>query len=159
MNLTQFIRLFPVLEPPLTLTDESIFAFSKKNKLINTETAVQYFGSFEKDFDESEDIEYVPCFRLNISDDFHSLIYWRASALNYEYFLVNLDKKNKVLDRKLIGGLIAKNDSILRLVVSIDINYIFFIAGSMANDDDKEAATDVETYSLEIFPDGTIVSS
>ena len=159
MNLTQFVRLFPILEPPLTLTEESIFTFSKENKLINPETAQTYFSQFEKDYDEGDDIEYVPCFRLSISDKYHSLVYWRASALNYEYYLVNINKKGEMLDRKLISGVIVQSESILRLVVSIDVNYIFFIAGSIADDSDRSSATPTETYSLEVFPDGTIVSS
>jgi hypothetical protein len=160
MTLTQFIKLFPKLEPPLTITEESIFAFSKKNKLINQDAIQTYFSTIEKDYDaEAEDLEYVPCFRMAISDDFHSLVYWRARTLSYEYFLINIDKKGNLLDRRLVGGLIAQKGSLLRMALSIDINHIFYIAASLTDQKDDKAEADTQTYSLEIFPDGTIISS
>lgn len=160
MTLTQFIKLFPQLEPPLTITEESIFTFSKKNKLINQDAIQTYFSTIEKDFDgEAEDLEYVPCFRLSINDNYHSLVYWRARTLCYEYFLINIDKKGNLLDRRLVGGLIAQKGSLLRMALSIDINHIFYVAVSMTDEQDSKTEATSQTYSLEMFPDGTIVSS
>lgn len=157
MTLTNFVQLFPLLEPPITLTDESIFSFSKSNKLINVETANQFMTDFEPDYDEALDREYIPCLRLAISEEFHSLVYWRAAAMNYEYYLINVDKRGKLLSRRLIGGLVAKEDSFVRLAVAVDSNFIFYIAAQHADDTDQ--TPDSQTFSLEVLPDGSIVSS
>ncbi len=159
MTLTQFIKLFPNLEPPLTLTEESIFEFSKRNKLINEEMARSFFNTIEEDFATDDDREYVPCFRLSISEEYHSLVYWRAKALNYEYYLINLNKKGELLDRRLIGGLIATKDSILRMATSIDINNVIYIVASLSDQDGHIDELETQTYSLETLPDGSIISS
>ncbi len=159
MNLISFLKLFPVIAPPLTLTDESIFAFSKKNKLINQETALEVMSKLEPDFDEQEDREYVPCCALEVSDEFHTLIYWRASTLNYEYYVINLDKKGQLLDRRLIAGLIAQEGTVVRMYVSIDINLIFYIAAHAVDEQRVAQTEDAQTYSLEILPDGSIITS
>lgn len=128
--------------------------------MINLETANNIMSQYEPDYDEEMDREYVPCFQLKLGDEFYSLVYWRASALNYEYYLVNIDKKGKLLDRRLIAGLIAENNSIVRMFVSIDINNIFYIAANLVSDkEDFSESKDAQTYSLEILSDGSIISS
>ena len=160
MKLNQFLALFPKIDPPLTITDESIFAFSKKNKLINLETANRIMSELETDYDEAEEREYIPCFQLHLSDEFYSLVYWRASALSYEYYLVNLDKKGQLLDRRLVAGIVAEDDSVVRMYLSIDVNQIFYIAAQLS-DDGQELVdkNDTQTYSLEVLPDGSIITS
>lgn len=165
MNLTDFVQLFPLIEPPITMTDESIFALSKNNKLINLDVADQFMSTFEPDYEAGLEREYIPCVRLALSDEFHSLIYWRAAALNYEYYLINVDKRGKLLSRRLIGGLIAKDDTFVRLAVSVDANYIFYVAAQLIDGpsdvgDSIHAETlDAQTFSLEVLPDGSIVTS
>ena len=158
MNLTKFIQRFPTLEPPLTLTEDSVFSFSKHNKLINREMANQFFSEYEIDYIDSEDTEYIPCFRFQISDDFHTLVYWRASALQYEYYLITVDKRGKLLDRKLIGGIVGQEAGLLRMVTSIDINYIIYVVASLTGIEVADE-TQSQSYSLEILPDGSIISS
>ena len=158
MTYSQFLALFPNLEPPLTLTEDSIFAFSKHNKLISPETARQFFEQFESDYVDNDEVEYIPCFSLSLSGEFHTLIYWRASTLLYEYYLITINKQGQLIDRRLIGGLLSKNNGLLRMVTSIDINCIFYIVASLVNTSADEKS-ESQSYSLEILPDGTIISS
>lgn len=158
MTLNQFIALFPLLEPPFTLTDESIFSLSRENRQINSETAHQHIAAWEPDYVEDDETEYIPCMRLDIQKDIISLIYWRAKALSYEYFLVNLDKTGQMIDRRLIGGLVAKDDQIVRIYVSVDADYIFYVA-AQHDTHHSDPSTSAETYALEVMPTGEIIAS
>ncbi len=152
--LKEFIALFPVLEVPLTITEESIIHFSKANKIVSQQfyPAIKAWEQ-EEYLDEEDDLEFIACCRLELDARYTTLIYWRGQSLRYEYFVVNLDAKGKLLDRRLIAGLVMKDDTTLRMVVSIDINGIFYISSGVEGQDVTTS------HAIELADDGTFISS
>ena len=156
MNPSLFLDFFPIIEPPYTITEESSLAFSRENTPIPEDLWPMTFGEWEPDYIQSEEVEYVPCLQTKISDEFSTLVYWRASAMKYEYFLLTLTKDGKLIDRKLIAGLVAKEDNLVRMACSVDQNQIFYVTGGMES---KSSNNNTETFSIEVLPDGHFLIS
>ena len=124
-----FLSYFPEIDPPVTLTDESIDHIS----LTNDPLPDPLIYEFIKKWDTAEDdefTEYVPCFKWKL-EKIHCIIYWKAGLLKYEYFLVTTDLKGEMIAKKSLCGTIVEGEIIKKSVARIeDENIINIVAGA-----------------------------
>jgi hypothetical protein len=150
-----FLSYYPEIEPPVTLTDESIDHISGANDALPE----QLIQEFIKKWDTTEDdefTEYVPCFKWKI-DKIICIVYWKAGLLKYEYFLVTTNDKGELINRKSLCGTIVEGDIIKKSVARIeDENIINIVAG--ANFDTNEySGEQSQSFALEIMSNGEVV--
>ncbi|NJL74490.1 MAG: hypothetical protein HC892_05055 [Saprospiraceae bacterium] len=90
IDFQHFIEYFPVLELPIRLDDEVHHTFSLENEPLPLLAIEQYLLPVEDDADELT--EFVPCFRVPETYDFHAVVYWKAGIMNYQYILATFEK-------------------------------------------------------------------
>ena len=160
VNFSFFLNKFPAIEPPVTITENSIRDFSQQNDPLPTAAIRQHIP--DEIAEEDEDLtEYVPCFRLANTGEIHALIYWKAGLLNYEYVLATYSKEGKPIDRKTIAGTVVTEGVIVQSVATIDADWIIFIASgsSKTGKDGTYEAASSRSHALELLANGVIVSS
>ena len=70
----KFISLFPEVELPVTLTEESALVFQQKNEVLPQLAVNQYLEPMHLGRDDDEYAEYMPCFRIPETTDIHAFI-------------------------------------------------------------------------------------
>lgn len=156
-----FLSYFPEIVPPITLTEDSIDHINASNDPLPFYLVKTFIESWELvDESEVEFIEYVPCLKLPKLNNFHSLIYWKAGLMKYDFILANIDEKGQLIQRKTICGTIVENELIKKSVANIDEDYIIHIvAGAHKTNEVGYDASYSQTFSMEIMANGEIVVS
>jgi hypothetical protein len=159
VSFAQFLELFPELELPVTLTEEAAHNFSKENKVLPSLVIEQYFLPLEGVVDEMT--EFVPCFRFPKTKDFHALVYWKASLLEYNFILLTLSLKGELIGQRVLAGTFAEGDTVTQSVATIDEDWIITIVTgqAQAGKEDLYDASTSKTISLEVLPNGTIIDN
>jgi hypothetical protein len=154
-NFEQFLELLPSVELPLTISDELQQEVSKLSTPVSESMLQEFIKKYEP-IDEDDLTEYIPCFRVNISDQFVSVVYWRASLLQYFYILANYSPKGEMIDKKVIAGTTVINGKVEKSACIINEEWEIFRAnGSADNGFDYNAdATKFDQY--EILENGRI---
>ncbi|MDX1477330.1 MAG: hypothetical protein R3301_06460 [Saprospiraceae bacterium] len=151
----QFIERFPEVGLPVTLTDESISGFQDNDPL--SASMVAQFIVQDPDA-EGEFVEYVPCFRIPETHDFHAVVLWRGDLMKYHYLLVTYDKKGHLISSATIAGIESDGASILRSVTTIDEEWVLHI---VEGEHDAEASlytpTNSRAYRMELLATGEII--
>ncbi|MEL6986423.1 MAG: hypothetical protein AAGK97_01225, partial [Bacteroidota bacterium] len=133
----KFLKLFPKIDLPITLSAEDSGTFSKKNDPIRIEFIEKYIDP-EINNEENELLEYIPCFRIKPAlDNIYALIYFRADLMNYEYILNIYDKEGKSIDQKIIGGLRSNGPLVTRAVTTISDDLNIYIVEGMTDAEDR----------------------
>lgn len=157
IDFEEFLAFFPEVDLPVTLTEESSLDFSNLNTPFTGESIFSYILPVEKEHDELT--EYVPCFRMKDTNNFHAIIYWKASLLNYEYKLLTFNLLGEFIDGKVIAGTLTNGETIIRTVATIDEDWIIHtVIGEQAVRENK-INTASKNYSLEILASGEIIFS
>lgn len=78
--------------------------------------------------------EFLSCFRIPDTKDFHALVYWKAGLLTYEYIVATFTKKGILIDQQSIAGTKVENDLIARTVATIDDEWNIFVVGGVTSD-------------------------
>ena len=146
-----------MVDLPVTLSDETIEIFSKNNKVIPLEGIIEFIGQWEEIEDDTT--EFIPCFRLPDQDDFIGLIYWRGAIMQYDYFLVTLDKKGSLIARKSIASTRVENNVIKRSVSSIDNDLIIHIIAGASQEGYDYDPDQSQAFNMEVMPTGDILFS
>lgn len=155
MTFSEFLSFFPEVELPITLSEETIEVFSLNNKVLPLEGIVQYIGQWEEI--EGDTTEYIPCIQLPQQDDYIGIIYWRGALMQYDYYLVTLDKKGQLISRKSIASTRIDGNVIKRSVASIDQDMIInIIAGATQSDQDYDPDQS-QAFCMEIMSTGDIL--
>jgi len=156
-SLEQLLDKFPEITPPITISEDSAVAFSSKNKPISLDLIDEYFNVWDS-FDEYTEV--VPCFQLNVPNDYYGLVYWKGSLLSYEYILLILSKEGTLISKKVIAGTISNGQTIKKSVATIDENLsIYTMVGEQEISDQNYNPTHSFAFKFEIEVDGTISSS
>lgn len=158
-DLEAFLSYFPEIVPPITLTEDSIDHINASNDPLPFYLIKTFIESWEViDESEAEFIEYVPCLKLPKLNKFHSLIYWKAGLMKYDFILANIDETGQLIQRKTICGTMVENELIKKSVANIDEDYIIHIvAGAHKTDEIGYDASYSQTFSMEIMTNGEIV--
>ncbi|MEM6726503.1 MAG: hypothetical protein AAF598_20870 [Bacteroidota bacterium] len=85
-----FITKFPKASIPCTVDDKTSLLASKKNKPLSEDHIRRFLAEAEEEFDEFT--EFVPCFRLPNTKNFHAIVVWKGGLLSYDYelFIYNM---------------------------------------------------------------------
>jgi hypothetical protein len=159
VRFSDFLKLFPKIDTPVTLSVEDSRTFSAKNKPLKIEHIATYIDD-QINSEENELIEYIPCFRLKNTSDFHALIYFKADLMNYEYILANYDKKENLIEKRIIAGLRSNGPIITRAVATISEDNIIYIVEGMTDADERlYNPSSSKSYNLELMANGEIIFS
>lgn len=152
----QFLASFPEVPLPVILAEESHHIFAKKNDPLGATVIQQFLLPIEEEVDEYT--EFVPCFRVPDTYDFHAIVYWKAGLMNYQYVLATFSKKAQLLDKKVIAGTFSDGKALTTSVATLDEDWLIYIASGQSVDGqfDPTAST---AHTLELLPEGTIVKS
>ena len=153
-----FLERFPLLELPVTLTDEDVSDFQLANDPLAQFMIDQYIP-LDSEGNEGF-VEYVPCFRLPDTHGFYAVVVWRGDLLKYHYLLMTYDKEGKVLASATIAGTESDGKSILRSVATIDVDWMIHIVEGEHDGDHTMslyAPLKSRAYKMELLATGEIV--
>ncbi|MEL6863606.1 MAG: hypothetical protein AAFP19_04265 [Bacteroidota bacterium] len=151
-----FLEKFPEIELPVTLGADTHHTFSENNEPLPALMIQQFITNIEGE-EVDEFTEYIPCFRVPDTPDFHAIVYWKASLLQYEYTLLTFTKKGAIIDKKGIAGTKAKGKVLAQSVATIDDDWIIHIVGGVASTDKDYDPTSSQMLKLELHPTGQIL--
>jgi hypothetical protein len=156
IKLSAFLEMFPEVKLPITLTDESQRIFSASNEPFNQAMVEQYLIPLE-DGEIDEFTEFVPCFRIPETYDFHAIVYWKAELLQYQYVLVTFAKDGQFIDKRIIAGTFYDGKALTTSVATIDEEWeILIVSGQSAGGENYDPQSS-RHQRLEILPEGQIV--
>jgi len=155
MSIKDFLKYFPKVKPPVTLTEDSNRVFSKKNKPFSIEATEEYLVKFEKEIDEFT--EFIPCFRIIQIDNIHIIVYWKGGLMTYEYIMATLNKKGELISRKIIAGTKSNGETVVQSAATIDEDLIIHIMVGATNKGKDYDPKDSKPMSMEVLPTGDIV--
>lgn len=160
INFLDFLDKFPEIDLPITLTDETQLDFSRVNDPI-PEVMIPAFISNIEGCEQDEFTEFVPCFKIPQTLDFHAIVFWKASLMNYQYILATYNKKGQLLDKAVIAGTYSDGDMLVQSVATIEDDWIIYIVSGKTSStaQNKYDASASQTFNLEILATGEIITS
>lgn len=159
INFSKFLSFFPEVELPVILTEEAHHEFSKVNDAL-PQQAIEQFILPHEDLVYDEYTEYIPCFKIPKTHDFHAVVYFKASLLIYEYYLATYNKKGETIAKEKISGMVQHGEEITRAVATIEDDWIInIVEGSVPVEGTDYQPTDSKAYAMELLADGQIIFS
>jgi hypothetical protein len=155
-EISLLLDLFPEISLPIVLTEDLAITFSSKNRPIPAALIAATIAKWEP-LDEYTEI--VPCFLIPLNEKCDAIIYWVGSLMTYEYNIVTIFEKEKLINKKVIAGTISNGKTIKKSVAQIDedFNINCVVGESLVND--KYHPNHSKSYGFEILPDGQIMTS
>ena len=114
---TTLTSKFPKAKLPIELTPDAVREFEKKKKPLSVDSISQFLLEEGEAIDEFT--EFIPCFRLPDTKEFHGLVYWQAGLMEYHYWLATFDKKGNFIEKKRIAGTISGESTFKVAVATI----------------------------------------
>lgn len=157
INFSGFLKKFPEVELPATLGDETHHQFSQENEPLPALMVEQFILPLEET-PMDEFTEFIACFKIPETHEFHALVYWRAGLMNYQYKLATFTKKGELIDKRVIAGTFSDGNTLTKSIATIDEDWeIFIISGQAGTDRQKNYDASTSTaYKIELLPDGKI---
>lgn len=156
----QFLQFFPELELPVILTADAHHEFSKANTPLPQAMIQEHLLEQQVESPTDAYDEYIPCLKIPETNSFHALVYFKASLLVYEYFLVTFDLDGERIAREKIGGMLTEGEHIHRAIATISDDWmIHIVEGAAPLDQSNYKPTDSRAFSMELLPDGKIIYS
>jgi len=157
LHIEALLEHFPVIDPPITLSEEVAYKFSAQNKPLSQELIAETFSRWDQ---MDEYTELVPCCQLAFEEDFYAIIYWKGALLTYEYILATINKDGILIARKVIAGTLSNGQTVKSSVATIDEDScIYSMVGEVVADSKTYTPTNSTAYKIEILPDGNIHTS
>ncbi len=153
-NFLKFLEKFPVITPPMIISEEAHLSFSQENKPFSQDEIKSFIAPYEEDIDEFT--EFIPGFRFEFENTFQVTLYWKAALMHYQYVLMVWNKDN-LIDRSVVAGTIVDQDTVMRSVASIDEDYIIHIVSSHSQEESADVKTE-RHFTMEIMANGSIIS-
>ncbi|NBC24744.1 MAG: hypothetical protein GVX78_03920 [Bacteroidetes bacterium] len=156
----RFLDYFPELELPIILTADAHHEFSKTNTPLPQPMIQEYIldQSLQATTDAYD--EYIPCIKIPKTDAFHAIVYFKATLLVYEYYLITYDLEGHEISREKIGGMLTEGEKIHRAIPTIGEDWVIHIVeGSDELESKKYQPSDSRAFSMELLPDGKIIYS
>ncbi len=152
----RFIELFPEVELPVTISDNSHLVFSKKNKPFHPLIIQEFIEPIEPEVSDNT-TEFIPGFRIAGLKDHHAVVYWRADVMKYQYVLVTFNQFGEMLDKRTIAGTFSDGFQLVQSVATISEKKIIYIAsGQSAIDEAKYEAASSAVHRMQLNDDGHI---
>lgn len=158
VNFDHFLKKFPEIELPITLNDEIHREFSQNNDPLNSTIIRQFIHPMEESVPD-ELTEFIACFRLPQTYEFHAIVYWKAGLMNYQYTMATFTKKGEFIDKRVIGGTFSDGKLLTQSIATIDEDWIITIAsGQNTVGQSGYNASSSTAYQLELLPEGKIIN-
>lgn len=156
VNFETFLERFPEVELPVVLRSELDVTFSQQNDPLPGAATDRFIvGTGGGPSADDEYTEYVACFRVPETYEFHALVYWRGGLLDYQYILATYDKNGTLLDRATLAGTTSDGQTVIQSVADFDDDWtIKIITG--ASQDDAFVPANSSVRRMELLPDGNI---
>lgn len=159
LNFGHFLEKFPVIELPVTLTEESATAFSKTNDPLSAHLIEEYILPIEPD-GVDDFTEFVACIRIPDTHGFFGVVYWKAGLMNYQYILATFSKTGELIDRKVIAGTYSDGDMLIQSVATIEEDWIIYVvSGKTSANATSYDASSSKSFDLELLATGEIIRS
>ncbi len=159
VSFLQFLDLFPEIELPITLTNETQLEFSRHNDPIPAPMIHQILAPIEG-CEVDEFTEFIPCFKIPQTFDIHAIVFWKAGLMNYQYYLATFNKAGQLLDKAVIAGTYSKDDMLIESVATIESDWIIYIvSGKSSTDQNNYDASTSQAFNLELLANGQIITS
>lgn len=162
IKFSHFIEKFPVVDLPVTLTNESAHHFSQQNDPFPALMIRQYLLPFERNVAPNADefLEYVPCLQIPNTVGFKAVVYWKAELLTYDYVLMTFTDKGDFIDKKEIAGTKVDGDALAMVVATIDEDWVIHVVGGVNSVANQEYdPSNSQSFQLELLPTGEIIKS
>lgn len=157
VSFEQFLAYFEEIELPITLTEDLQHTFDKYSlplPVLLTEEFIHVIDHGNID----EFTEYIPCFKLDIKDNYECVVYWRAGLLSHEFHMATYSAEGKLIDHAVMSGIKSVNDKIIRSVATISEELIITIAQGMSDRNEQVYdPTASKIIHLEIMPNGRFI--
>ena len=158
VNFAQLLEKFPEVDLPVDLTDETLQEFSRNNDPLPKIMIEQFLVNEQEAIDEFT--EYLACFRIPATYDFHAIVYWKASLMTYEYVLASFSKAGELLQKQVIAGTKVESGMLVKSVATIEDDWIINVVGGITNlqDSNNYDASSSQSLALELLATGEIIS-
>jgi len=154
----QFINAFPELDLPIVLSDENLRRFSADNTPLSQILIETFIIPYEEEIN-NEFTEYIPCFRVKNTNDFHTIIYYKADLLKNTYIMVSFDKDAKLLSSMVIGGMMVNDKHIIRSISTIEEDWkIYIVENTSLKEEEQFDPSASKAIRLELLATGEIIS-
>lgn len=160
MNFAAFLGKFPEVRLPVILNDEIHHDFSQHNDPLPGLMIDRFIAPLETEpIDELT--EFIACFKIPDTGEFHAVVYWKAALLNYQYVLATFTKTGQLVDKRVIAGLVSDGKTLVTSVATIDEDWVIHIVTGHA---DAAAAhlydaSQSKISELELLPEGVIMEA
>ncbi len=155
-SFNDFLKKFPKIDLPITLSTDTHFTFSKNNKQLHPFELEQIISLVEGPI-EDEFTEVIPCFSIKDTNDFHAIVYWKAALLDYQYVLATFTKKGVPIARKVIAGTFSDGVNIAQSVATLDSDWTINIVTGATGLKEEYDATTSTAIEVELLADGNIL--
>lgn len=161
ISFQRYLEMFPSLELPITLTEQTSSDFSNNNDPFPPLMIDQFLLPIQEMEVDLEMTEFIPCFKIPKTYDFHAVIYWKASLLTYQYALATYTKAGELIDHRVIAGTYFDGQLLTQSVATIDPDWTIYIVSGQTNEhtDHSYNASSSKAFNLELLPDGTITDA
>ncbi len=152
--LQEFLAAFPKIQLPVTLTMDLAHVFSQNNDPLPDSLVEGFLLPLGEESDGFT--EFIPCFALPDTEDFHAVVYWKASLMRYAYTLITLDKKGALIDRVVLAGTFSDQNALIQSVATIEEDWDIVVMSGKASLDGAYDATSSKMTTMELLPDGKL---
>lgn len=160
ITLEDLFSFFPEVELPLEVTDHLVMAADSVNKVLPAEIIEKYIVPWEGKEEFNEFTEFVPILKIQDTEEFYALIYWKGGLMRYEYILVTIDKEGELISRRPIASTISDGVTVKKSVAQIDEDLIIHImAGENIADSKSYDPSNSQAFNMEVMHTGDIIFS
>ena len=153
-----FLEHFANEQFPITLSDENISYFDRKNPPLSADVIRQFIKPGEDEDDELT--EYVACCLIPQTKNFYGVIYWRGMMLEYDYILATYNKNGMLISKKVIAGTRSDGKNVRRSVATIDEDWVInIVAGELIDNEELYDPLKSKMMTMEILANGEIIFS
>lgn len=157
-----FLKHFSKEKLPLTLSDDNISYFDRKNRPLSSDVIRQFILQKAEPMDEEDEefTEFIACNIIPDTKNFHAVVYWKGTLLEYDYIMATFDDNGVLINRKVIAGTRSDGQNIKRSVATIDQDWIInIIAGEQVNKNEQYDPRRSKLMTMELMANGEIIFS
>ncbi len=159
IRLEDLLGFFPEVELPIDITEDLVMTAETVNKVLPASIIEKYIVAWEKEEEFDEFTEFVPILKINETEEFHAIVYWKGGLMRYEYILVTLDKLGNLISRKPIGSTLSDGVTVKKSVSRIDEDLIIHIMAGENMANGKYDPSNSQAFNMEIMHTGDIIFS
>ena len=153
-----FLRVFPEVELPVTLNEESVSLFSRMNDPLPAPMIAEFIVAHDSDYEDDGMTEYIPCLSIPETHDFHAIVYWKGGLLKSQFVLSTFGKDGQLLSSATIGGLESDGKSVVRSIATIDEDWrIHIVEGQQDASEERYDPEATRGFQMELLATGEII--